>query len=150
MSKSDARYPIGQFEAPEHISAEDRSRYIDIVTSAPARLREAVTGLSPSQLATPYREGGWTIRQVVHHVPDSHLNMYIRFKCALTETDPVIKPYDEAAWARLSDSAQTSIETSLALLAALHERWVVLLRGMSAEDWQKKYIHPEYGRSQTL
>jgi uncharacterized damage-inducible protein DinB len=143
--KKDPRYPIGQFEAPEHISAEDRSRYIEIVASAPGRLREAVSGLSPGQLDTPYRRGGWTIRQVVHHVPDSHMNMYIRFKCALTETDPAIKPYDEAAWARLSDSVETPIEVSLTMLDCLHRRWVVLMRGMPEQDWKRRYIHPESG-----
>ena len=119
--------------------AEDRARYIETIASAPARLRAAVTGLSAAQLDTPYREGGWTVRQVIHHVPDSHMNAYIRFKLALTETDPVIKPYDEAAWARLNDIADTPVETSLALLDALHQRWVILMRGMSEEEWKRRY-----------
>jgi hypothetical protein len=106
--------------------------------------------MSASQLDTPYREGGWTARQVIHHVPESHMNAYIRFKLALTETDPVIKPYDEAAWARLGDIALTPVETSLALLESLHQRWVILMRAMSDEGWRKRYIHPEYGRTQTL
>ena len=122
MSKSDARYPIGQFEAPAHISTEDRSHYIDIVTSAPARLREAVTALSPRQLDTPYREGGWTIRQVVHHVPDSHLNVYVRFKLALTEDEPTIKPYAEDRWANLADTHTTPVEVSLTLLESSARR----------------------------
>ena len=150
MSENDLRYPIGKFRAPESISARDRARYVEIVASAPARLREAVSALSDTQLDTPYREGGWTVRQVVHHVPESHMNAYIRFKLALTETDPVVKPYDEAAWARLNDIAATPVETSLGLLDCLHRRWVILMHGMSDEDWKRKYIHPAQGRSQSL
>src|SRR5580698_2191822 len=150
MSEIDPRYPIGKFRPPESISAEDRARYIAIVAAAPARFGEAVSGLSGAQLDTPYREGGWTIRQVVHHVPESHMNAYIRFKLALTETDPVVKPYDEAAWARLNDIPVTPVETSLTLLEALHQRWVILMRGMSEDDWKRKYIHPDHGRAQTL
>ncbi|MGA2716936.1 MAG: YfiT family bacillithiol transferase [Bryobacteraceae bacterium] len=146
MSENDPRYPIGKFRPPESISAEDRARYIEIVASAPARLREAVSTLSDRQLDTPYREGGWTVRQVVHHVPESHMNAYIRFKLALTETDPVVKPYDEAAWARLNDIARTPVETSLGLLDCLHQRWVILMRGMSDGDWKRRYIHPESNR----
>jgi hypothetical protein len=143
---SDPRYPIGKFHAPESISAGDRPRYIEIIASAPARLRAAVAGLSARQLDTPYREGGWTIRQVVHHVPESHMNAYIRFKLALTEMDPVVKPYDEAAWARLNDIADTPVETSLGLLDCLHQRWVIVMRGMTENDWAKRYIHPESDR----
>jgi hypothetical protein len=150
MTENDRRYPIGKFRPPESISAEDRARYIEIVAAAPARFREAVSGLSAAQFDTPYREGGWTIRQVVHHVPESHMNAYIRFKLALTETDPVVKPYDEAAWARLNDIPVTPVETSLGLLECLHQRWVILMRGMFGEEWKRNYIHPEYGRSQTL
>jgi DinB family protein len=150
MNNRDPRYPVGKFHAPEAISQPDRARYIETIESAPARLREAVNGLSAKQLDTPYREGGWTVRQVIHHVPDSHINAYIRFKLALTETDPVIKPYDEAAWAQLGDSADTPIGTSLSLLEALHRRWVVLMRGLTDADWRRQYIHPEYGRGQTL
>lgn len=150
MSEKDPRFPVGKFRAPESFSAGDRERYIGTIASAPARLRAAVTGLSPAQLDTPYREGGWTIRQVVHHVPESHMNAYIRFKLALTETDPVVKPYDEAAWARLNDVAVAPVEASLGLLDCLHQRWVVLMRGMSAEEWKRQFIHPEYGRGMTL
>lgn len=143
---TDPRYPVGRFRFPESISAEDRARYIETIAAAPGRFREAVAGLSDAQLDTPYREGGWTVRQVVHHVPDSHMNAYIRFKLALTENDPVVKPYDEAAWARLGDVAVTPVETSLALLEGLHHRWVILMRGMSAEEWKRRYIHPESNR----
>jgi DinB superfamily len=150
MSEKDPRFPIGKFHAPESISAADRARYIETLVRAPDRLRTEVTRLSTAHLDTPYREGGWTIRQVVHHVPESHMNAYIRFKLALTEIDPVIKPYDEAAWARLSDVAVAPIEASLGLLEYLHQRWVVLMRGMSAEDWKRRFIHPEYGKAMTL
>jgi hypothetical protein len=143
---SDPRYPIGKFHIPESISAGDRARYIETIASAPARLRDALAGLSARQLDTPYREGGWTIRQVVHHVPESHMNAYIRFKLALTEIDPVVKPYDEAAWARLNDIAVTPVETSLVLLDCLHQRWVIVMRGMAENDWARGYIHPETNR----
>ncbi|HEX4135688.1 MAG TPA: putative metal-dependent hydrolase [Bryobacteraceae bacterium] len=150
MSGTSAQYPIGKFHAPDSVTPEDRVRYIEAIASAPGRLRSLVLGMSASQLDTPYREGGWTARQVVHHVPESHMNAYIRFKLALTETDPVIKPYDEAAWAQLGDIALTPVETSLVLLESLHQRWVILMRAMSNEDWQRRYIHPEYGRTRTL
>lgn len=141
----DLRFPIGRFNWPAEVSDEDRKRHIDAVESAPRRLREAVAGLTAAQFDTPYREGGWTVRQVVHHVPDSHMNNYVRFKLALTEAEPVIKPYDEAAWAALADSFDTPIETSLCLLECLHARWVSLLRSLSAEDWKKRFRHPELG-----
>jgi hypothetical protein len=150
ISGQDRRYPIGKFAAPESFSPDDRARYIETIASAPARLREAVRGLSAKQLDTPYRDGGWRVRQVVHHIPESHMNAYIRFKLALTETDPVIKPYDEAAWARLNDVDATPLEASLGLLDYLHQRWVIVMRGMPEAAWQKRFIHPEYGRGQTL
>lgn len=146
MSETTLQYPIGKFHAPDSISPEDRARYIETIASAPARLREAVNGISTKRLDTPYRDGGWTVRQVVHHVPESHMNAYIRFKLALTETDPVVKPYDEAAWARLNDIDATPVETSLYLLDYLHRRWVILMRGMSEEEWKKRYLHPEADR----
>jgi hypothetical protein len=150
MSERTPQYPVGKFHAPESLSPEDRARCIETIASTPAKMREAVGKLTAKQLDTPYREGGWTARQVVHHVPESHMNAYIRFKLALTETNPVIKPYDEAAWTRLNDVAVAPIEASLALLESLHERWVVLMRGLSAGDWRKRYIHPEYGQARTL
>jgi hypothetical protein len=146
MSERTRQYPIGKFHRPESISPADRARFIDIIASAPARMQEAVSRLSETQLETPYREGGWTARQVIHHVPESHMNAYIRFKLALTETDPIIKPYDEAAWARLPDVAAIPIATSLSLLGSLHARWVVLMRGMSEAEWKRGYIHPEGNR----
>jgi uncharacterized damage-inducible protein DinB len=141
----DLRYPIGKFQWPESVSAQDRVGLIETIASAPARLREAVAGLSEDQFDTPYREGGWTVRQVVHHVPESHMNSYIRFKLALTETEPVVKPYDEDAWARLPDVAATPVEVSLQLLDSLHRRWVILLRGLKDSDWKKQFRHPEIG-----
>jgi uncharacterized damage-inducible protein DinB len=146
----DPRYPIGPFEAPASISPQDRTRLIGNLATAPAKLRAAVRGLSDEKLDTPYREGGWTVRQVIHHVPESHMNAYIRFKLALTETDPVVKPYDEAAWAKLPDIPAASIEASLSLLENLHERWVVLLRALREDDWKKRYIHPAQGRAVPL
>src|SRR5664279_1709276 len=131
----DPRYPVGRFDrsTTPHTAAE-RSTFIDQIAAAPARMREAVAGLNESQLETPYRDGGWTVRQVVHHVPDSHMNAYTRVKLALTEEQPTIKPYDEAAWAKLNDVRDTPIETSLVLLETLHERWDKILSAMTDAD----------------
>src|SRR5437870_11869799 len=118
----DPRYPVGTFEMPAQVTASQRQQAIDELAATPAKLRAAAKGLSESQLDTPYREGGWTVRQVVHHVPDSHLNAYVRLKLALTEDKPTIKPYDEAAWAELADSKSTPIEVSLMLLYSVHRR----------------------------
>ncbi|HSM85822.1 MAG TPA: putative metal-dependent hydrolase [Candidatus Limnocylindrales bacterium] len=142
---TDFQYPIGTFVPDQNPTPESRARHIDQIAALPARMREAVHGLTPEQLDTPYREGGWTVRQVVHHVPDSHLNAYTRFKLALTENVPTIKPYEEAAWARLKDSEVTPVEVSLALLEALHIRWVNLLRSLKPEDFARKLNHPESG-----
>ena len=141
----DLRFPIGKFNWPDSVSAEDRKAYLDRVAATPAKLRAAVSGLSAEQLDTPYRVGGWTVRQVVHHLPDSHMNSYVRFKLALTETDPLVKPYDEGGWAQLSDTATTPVETSLCLLESLHERWVELMKGMGEGDWARTFRHPEFG-----
>jgi uncharacterized damage-inducible protein DinB len=124
---------------------EQRQTWIAEIATAPAYLRAAVAGLNQEQLNTPYREGGWTVRQVVHHVPESHMNAYIRFKLALTETDPTVKPYDEAAWAETADVRETPIEVSLALLENLHTRWVIMVRSMSDADFKKQFVHPEIG-----
>jgi uncharacterized damage-inducible protein DinB len=139
------QYPIGKFQWNGSITDEQRRTLIDAIEQTPAALRAAVHGMSPDQLDTPYRPGGWTVRQVVHHLPDSHLNSYVRFKLALTETDPVIKPYDEALWAELPDSRSTPVEVSLTLLESLHQRWVVLLRSLSAQDGARSFRHPERG-----
>jgi hypothetical protein len=141
----DLRYPIGHFSPPATPLAGQRLAQIDTLQLLPERLRAAVKGLSDTQLDTPYRDGGWTVRQLVHHIADSHMNSYVRFKLALTEDWPTIKPYDEAAWALLPDSV-LPIETSLVLLAALHDRWVALLESMSDADFQRGFNHPERGR----
>ena len=140
----DLRYPIGRFTARGSYSAPDRAEFIRTLRELPSRLRSAVSGLDDAQLDTPYREEGWTIRQVVHHVADSHLNSYVRFKLALTEYEPTIKPYDEAAWAALADS-RMPVEVSLLLTDALHQRWVSLLESLTEKDFQKKFHHPERG-----
>jgi uncharacterized damage-inducible protein DinB len=145
---NELRYPIGRFSPPAGSLPDLRAAHIQTVRLLPERLRAAVSGLSNAQLDTPYREGGWTVRQVVHHLADSHANAFIRCKLALTEEWPTIKPYDEAAWANLADS-RLPIDGSLALIGALHERWVALLESLTEEDFQKGYIHPERGR-QTL
>ena len=143
---TDLRYPIGPFKfEDENVTDAERQRLIAQIAEAPARLRAAIEGFTQEQLDTPYRPGGWTVRQVVHHVPDSHLNSYVRFKLALTEQEPTIKPYDEAEWAGLRDSQATPVEVSLDLLESLHERWVVLLKGMSQADYQRRFRHPEIG-----
>jgi len=142
---SDVRYPIGKFQRPEKLSSAERRALIDQIAAAPSHMRKAVSGLKEQQLNTPYREGGWMVRQVVHHLPDSHLNAYCRFKLALTEETPTIRPYDEARWAELGDSRDTPIETSLQLLESLHDRWVRLLRSMPESDFARKLKHPESG-----
>jgi uncharacterized damage-inducible protein DinB len=144
---TDLRYPIGKWARPSSpLSDDERRAAIDRIAGTPARLRAAVRGLSDAQLDTPYREGGWTVRQVVHHVPDSHLNAYVRFKLALTEDNPTIKPYNESAWAKLVDTAQTPPETSLSILELLHARWLTILRSMSAADFALPLYHPENGQ----
>lgn len=143
---NDLRYPIGHFSPPARNEAGDRSTHIQTLRLLPERLRAAVGGLNDEQLDTPYRENGWTVRQVVHHVADSHANAYVRFKLALTENWPTIKPYDEAAWANLPDGRKLPVEVSLTLVSALHERWVALLEAMSESDFQRGYNHPESGR----
>ena len=142
----DPRYPVGTFTFNPAATPDTRATCIRAIAEAPALLRMAVIGLDDRQLATPYRPGGWTVREVVHHVPDSHLNAYCRFKFALTEDGPTIKPYDEAAWARLADTALTPPDVSLALLDALHSRWVALLNSMTAEDFARPLQHPEHGK----
>jgi uncharacterized damage-inducible protein DinB len=138
-------FPIGKFSFPQSITPTQRKQWIDEVAATPANLRAAVAGLTAEQLETPYRPGGWTVRQVVHHVPESHMNAYIRFKLALTEDEPTVKPYDEALWAKTPDVASTPIETSLAMLDALHDRWVHVLRSLDEVAFARKFRHPEIG-----
>lgn len=139
------RYPVGRFRAPSLFTPEDRDRSISVIERLPASVRAAIAGLSDEQLDTPYREGGWTVRQVVHHLADSHMNSFIRFKLALTENSPTIKPYDEAAWAALADSLRLPVDSSLMLLEGLHRRWTVLLRSLSEQEYQRTFRHPEMG-----
>lgn len=147
---SDLRYPIGPFAVEDPITPARRDGWINEIAEAPAQLRNAVSGLSDAQFDTPYREGGWTLRQVVHHLPDSHLNAYTRFKLALTEDNPTIRPYDEALWAELPDTAATQIGVSLVMLEALHRRWVILLRAMQEDQWARTFFHPEQNKSLPL
>ena len=140
------KYPVGRYEPPDAaISADQRGTWIEQMAKLPANLTKAVAGLTEAQLDTPYRPGGWTVRQVVHHLPDSHLNSYTRFRLALTENSPVIKPYEESAWAELSDARSAPIAPSLALLEGLHGRFVLLLRSLSDADFAKTFRHPELG-----
>ena len=142
---TDLSYPIGRFESRTRLSPDVRRTLIDQIAATPQELRRAVSGLTDAQLDTPYRPGGWTPRQVVHHVPDSHLNAYVRLKLALTEHEPTIRPYDEAAWAELADSRDTPVETSLALLESLHHRWTLLLRSLDDSALPRVFRHPEQG-----
>jgi hypothetical protein len=142
---ADLRYPIGKFHFNGPLPEDQKQSCLNDIAHAPGNLRAAVKGFSDQQLDTPYRPEGWTVRQVVHHVPDSHFNSYVRFKLALTEEEPTIKPYDEDRWARLADTQATPVEVSLTLLESLHDRWVRLLRSLQPEDWKRTFRHPELG-----
>lgn len=144
---ADLSYPIGKFTPPPSgsTSPEQRQPWIDSLASTPARLRASVAGLTKEQLETPYRPGGWTVRQLVHHVPDSHLNAYVRFKLALTEDVPTIKPYDQDAWSELADVRETPVETSLVLLEVVHDRWLCLVRALDPMAFERRYRHPDTG-----
>jgi uncharacterized damage-inducible protein DinB len=143
---NDPRFPTGKHTFDPDITDEKRRRWIESIRATPAKLRAAVSGLSERQLDTPYRDGGWTVRQVIHHVPESHSNAFIRFKLALTEDNPTIKPYDEDAWAKLPDVRRAPIESSLKLVEGLHERWVALLDAMKPADFTRPLRHPEHGQ----
>lgn len=142
---TDPRYPIGKFSYQGPLTENQKRASIDDIAQAPAKMREAVKGLSEAQLETPYRLEGWSVRQVVHHVPESHMNAYIRFKLGLTEDDPTIKPYAEDRWAQTPDVKATPVEVSLALLDSLHDRWVRLLRLLGPDEWKRTFRHPELG-----
>lgn len=142
---TDRQYPIGRFQWPTTITPEDRREWINALAALPGQLRMAVAPLTDAQLATPYRPGGWTLRQTIHHIADSHMNSYVRFRLAITENAPVIKPYDEARWAELSDAANAEVDISIVLLSALHLRWVLLLESLSEEQWQRTFVHPDHG-----
>jgi DinB family protein len=141
----DPQYPIGKFEWTGTCTDADRNHFINQLVEAPAKLRAAVEGLTNQQLDTPYRPGGWTVRQVVHHLPDSHLNAYIRFKLAVTENEPTVKTYEQQLWAELPDGKSAPIEMSLALLDSLHKRFVAFLKTVKPADFARKFRHPELG-----
>jgi hypothetical protein len=141
----DPRYPIGKFSFDGALTEPQKSQHLEDIEQTPARLRAAVQGLSEAQLDTPYRDGGWTVRQVVHHVPDSHVNSYVRFKLALTEDEPTIRPYMENLWAELPEAKTAPIELSLSLLESLHKRWMLALRGIKPDEWKRNLRHPEMG-----
>jgi uncharacterized damage-inducible protein DinB len=143
MTEESLRYPIGRFSPPAKITREDRENYLAEIQELPTDLRHAVSDLTDEQLDTPYREGGWTLRQVVHHVPDSHANSYVRFRWTLTEEQPMIKAYYEDRWAELPDAASAPVEPSLQLLKAIHQRWLLLLRAMNDQDYARALVHPE-------
>jgi hypothetical protein len=142
---SDLSFPLGKFHYEGPPTEDQKQKLIDDIACTPATLRAAVAGLSLQQLDTPYRPGGWTVRQVAHHVPDSHMNAYIRFKLALTEAEPTIKPYEQQLWAELADTKDTPLEISLTMLDSLHDRWVRLLRSLGPQDWKRTFRHPELG-----
>lgn len=139
----DIRYPIGRFVVPAERDSTQRAQWIDEIRVCPAALRSAVAGLTETQLDTPYRDRGWTVRQVVHHLPDSHINSYVRFKLALTEDRPTIRGYSQEGWAALPDGSAAPVDISLSLLDAVHRRWVVLLDVMSDADYHRTFLHPE-------
>lgn len=141
----DLRYPIGKFTPVPSLTAAQRATCIEQIAAAPGHFRLAVTGLTPVQLDTPYRDGGWTVRQVVHHLPDSHMNAYVRFKLGLTEDAPAVKTYEEKDWAQTPEVTVTPVHVSLALLDALHARWVALLRAMTPPQFARTIKHPEWG-----
>ena len=140
------RYPIGRFQKQESLSPDQRASALRSLHQSPQKLHQAVNDLSTEQLDTPYREGGWTVRQLVHHLADSHMNAYVRMRLALTEDWPTVKPFNEAQWAKLADARLGPVESSVEILSALHARWVMLLTSLNEEDWKKGYVHPENGR----
>ena len=150
MTQPDPRYPIGKFKRPEQLDEKGRQAAIAAIVDTPVQFRKAVGGLSEEQLDTPYREGGWTVRQLAHHLADSHMNAYVRTKLVLTEDHPTIKPYDEARWAELPDVAAVEPAVSLALLDALHTRWVAGLERISPDEWARTFRHPEQNRLMRL
>jgi hypothetical protein len=143
--EQDLRYPVGKHRAATAISPQDRQEWLHEIEALPGSLRAAVAGLTDTQLDTPYRDGGWTVRQVVHHFADSHLNSYTRFRLALTEDNPTIKPYAEELWADLADARTAPVDLSLQLLDGLHSRWVLLIQSFNEPDFARTFRHPERG-----
>jgi uncharacterized damage-inducible protein DinB len=147
---ADLRYPIGKYQRPGELTNDQRLEFISAIEETPERLVSALKNLSADRLDTPYRPEGWTVRQVVHHLPDSHMNAYVRMKLALTEDEPTIKPYDEARWAELTDGKRSPISPSLDLLKTLHKRWALMLRSLSEGDWSRKFRHPDHEKPMSL
>ena len=145
MTSPDPRYPIGKFAPKERLTPEERNVLIHQIAELPDQLIHAVAGLTEDQLNTPYRDGGWTVRQVVHHVADSHMNAFIRFRLAVTEENPTVKPYNEKRWAELFDTRTAPIDLSISIIEALHTRWVMMLESFSAADFERRVQHPENG-----
>jgi len=141
----DVRYPVGPCEWPAEVSVDEKKRHLRDIAELPAKLRAAVAGLAAQHLDIPYRDGGWTIRQIVHHIPDSHMNSYVRFKLALTEDQPTIKPYDEKLWSEIPEARTAPIEMSLDMVDALHRRWSLMLQNMTDADFERSIVHPEIG-----
>ncbi len=139
------RYPIGRFKPTRPVSFDQVRAAVDAIEGCPAEVRAAVSGLDEKQLDTPYRDGGWTVRQVIHHLPDSHMNAYTRMKLAVTEDHPTVKTYEEGLWAELEDAKRSPVEPSLALLESLHLRWVHFLRSLKEPDFRRTLLHPESG-----
>jgi len=146
----DPQFPIGRFDPARVVTPDERPAMIASIATLPGALRAALDGRSEADLARRYREGGWSVRQVVHHLADSHMNGFIRFKLALTEDLPVIRPYRQAPWGELFDATQGPVDHSLTLLDGLHARWVVLMESMAAGEWTQRYVHPEQGREYAL
>jgi uncharacterized damage-inducible protein DinB len=146
---NDPRYPIGKYE-PKPFSVEQKEKWLMDIKFLPEELERSILNLDASQLQTPYREGGWTVQQLIHHVADSHMNAYIRFKLGLTEINPTIRPYDEKEWALLADNDTVPINVSITLLHALHQRWVATIKDLTDADFARTVVHPEQGRQMTL
>ena len=145
MDLEKLKYPIGRYQVDDKIDKAAIDKFIKEIELLPERLADAVRGLNLQQLKTPYRQEGWTVQQVVHHIADSHLNAYIRFKLALTESKPIVKPYDEKLWAELPDAKLIDINVSLSFIDSLHKRWVILLKQLKSKDFDKEFLHPESG-----
>lgn len=141
------KYPIGQFVVPASINKEQLNKWIDDLEKLPEQIESATANLSDEQLDTPYRPDGWTLRQVIHHLPDSHMNAYIRFKLAITEKNPVIRPYQEDLWAQCEEARSGSINVSVSLLRSLHVRWAAFLKTLTGEEFNRTYLHPEHNRT---
>lgn len=142
----DLRYPVGKWEKKGPLTHDEREKFIESVAATPERFKKAVTGLNDNQLNTPYRPGGWTVRQTIHHVADSHMNAFIRMRLGVTEVEPTVKPYDEKMWAELIDSRTAPVDDSLTIIDSVHHRWVMMMRGMREIDFMRSIVHPENGK----